>query len=276
MIGQPTFGSGNCNNGGVTQKALCQPVGVALDSTGNLYVADYSNNRVLEYDNPFAPGGSATANLVFGQDGNFTTGSCNLNGATSTSLCNPNLIAVDPTGNLFVTDFANNRTLEFSTPAISGNTTASHVFGQGDNFTSNECDIGAIHPSAQTECNRVAVAADSSGNLFVADFGNNRTLKYDPPSVGPRGALFDHIPTGKSVTKTFYFQSSSLLVNISSIGFTGASAGNFSETDNCPAQLEPRSKCAITVTYKSNRGNPNAVLSVTDDAYNSPSTAQLR
>src|SRR5271169_7168393 len=52
-IGQPDFQTTLCNSGGVSASSLCQPGGVAVDSIGNLYVADTSNNRVLEYNQPF-------------------------------------------------------------------------------------------------------------------------------------------------------------------------------------------------------------------------------
>ncbi len=56
VIGQPNFTSSslcNGNSGTVTANSMCGPVGVAVDESGNLYVADQENNRVLEYTNPF-------------------------------------------------------------------------------------------------------------------------------------------------------------------------------------------------------------------------------
>ena len=50
VISQPDFFSTTCNNGGVSASSLCAPVGVAVDGSGNLYVADNINNRVLEYN----------------------------------------------------------------------------------------------------------------------------------------------------------------------------------------------------------------------------------
>ena len=57
------------DNGGITANSLNGPSGFALDGSGNLYVADYSNSRVLFY-----PSGSTTATRVYGQLGSFTTG----------------------------------------------------------------------------------------------------------------------------------------------------------------------------------------------------------
>src|SRR5207302_551304 len=43
--------------GTVSADSLCLPVGLAVDGSGNLYVSDRGNSRVLEYDQPFAPEG---------------------------------------------------------------------------------------------------------------------------------------------------------------------------------------------------------------------------
>jgi len=50
VFGQPDFVSSLGNNGGIGANRLSYPLGVALDAHGNLYVADYGNNRVLEFD----------------------------------------------------------------------------------------------------------------------------------------------------------------------------------------------------------------------------------
>ena len=188
VLGQPDFLSGVCNlNNGTTPSAstLCQPVGVAVDSSGNLYVADYFNSRVLEYNTPFAGCGSfpcvgPAAHLVFGQNGNFNTSDCDGNGTTQTanSLCLPVGVAVDAGGNVYVVDVADSRVLEYNTPLTSG-TTAHLVFGQGGSFTSAACNLGGV--SMTSLCDPNGVAVDSSGNLYVADSQNSRVLEYKTP-----------------------------------------------------------------------------------------------
>ena len=96
------FGSFTTNaldNGGVSANSLSEPTGAALDSSGNLYVADYNNNRVLFY-----PPGSTTATRVYGHFGSFTTTTANNGGVSANSLYNPEGVAVDSSGNLYVAD----------------------------------------------------------------------------------------------------------------------------------------------------------------------------
>jgi hypothetical protein len=79
-----SFTTGVYNNGGVSANSLSQPVGIGVDTSGNLYVADASNSRVLMYTTPIST--DTTADLVLGQQGNFTTNGVNNNGVDATTL----------------------------------------------------------------------------------------------------------------------------------------------------------------------------------------------
>ncbi len=97
LIGQPDFAGGGCNHGvasgdrlGVGPDSLClfsadanydEFGGLAVDTAGNLFVADSGNSRVLEYDSPFDvctsfPCFGIAANRVIGQP-DFTSNACN-------------------------------------------------------------------------------------------------------------------------------------------------------------------------------------------------------
>jgi len=193
VIGQANFTAGFCNrNGPAGKTTLCNPIGAALDTAGNLYVADVSNSRVLEYNAPLASGESAA--LVFGQLGSFTTTGCNgiPTGLNADSLCSPQGMTLDAANNLYIADsFAdqghNNRVLKYYTPLLktaksgSGDTTADRVFGQADDFFSNLSNFGGSAPSARSLSNPFGIALDSLGNVYVSDFFNNRVLEYDVP-----------------------------------------------------------------------------------------------
>ena len=196
-IGQPDFQTTLCNSGtgvgdnaGLGADSLCNPGGVAVDGSGNLYVADTSNNRVLEYNQPFPQQKSVgfAANVVFGQAGSFTQRACS---QTAAGLCFPGGVAVDSSNNFYVADSGNHRVLEFNQPLAlfnastgAGDTNADLVFGQGasgTDFASNRCDINSGSASAVGMCNPISVAVDVPGNVYVADDGDHRVLEFNQP-----------------------------------------------------------------------------------------------
>jgi sugar lactone lactonase YvrE len=190
VIGQASFTSNTQNIGGISASSLAAPMGVAVDTSGNLYVVDSMNNRVLEYNAPLTSGASAA--LVFGQAGSFTSNACNfdtggsLKPSSAIDLCAPSAAALDSMGNLYVADFTNSRVLEYNTPLNpgsgetgAGDTSADMVFGQGGNFASNKCNLGGR--SASSMCVPMGITVDHAGNLYVADGFNNRVLEYNAP-----------------------------------------------------------------------------------------------
>jgi sugar lactone lactonase YvrE len=209
VIGQPDFLSYLCNgiNDTASASTLCDPEGVAVDGSGNLYIADTDNQRVLEYANPFTACGNnfpcvgGAANLVLGQGNSFTSNTCDFDTgggftdpASAIDLCYPTGVAVDGGGNLYVSDSSNSRVVEYNSPLSTG-AAASEVFGQGGSFTSKACDFDAGSPfnppSAVDLCYPTGVAVDGLGNLYVADINNQRVLEYNTPlnpSSGESGA----------------------------------------------------------------------------------------
>jgi sugar lactone lactonase YvrE len=200
-----------CNVGGSSPSAetLCFPEDVALDSAGNLYVADNANNRVVEYDAP-VNGSTIAANHVFGQLGSFTTNGANVGGSISSNgLKLPTGVAVDKNNNLYVVDFNNNRVLEYNTPLTvtlisgSGDTTADQVWGQGGSFTTGTCNKGG--ESAASLCFPLRVALDGAANLYISDTNENRVLEYDEHANPPTNLTATRVfgqPTATASTCT--------------------------------------------------------------------------
>src|SRR5208282_3193639 len=97
------------------------PRGIAVDASGDLYIADFLNSRVLEYNTPLAGcGGSfpcvgGSANRVFGTCGDFTGNACAIR-PSADSLFAPAGLAFDPSGNLWVADSGASRVLEYNSP----------------------------------------------------------------------------------------------------------------------------------------------------------------
>ncbi len=81
------------NNGGSSAGSLDGPTGLAVDSNGNLYVADTDNHRILRFNNP--PAGDTNADMVFGQGGVFNTNTANKGGVSANSLNWPGGLAVE-------------------------------------------------------------------------------------------------------------------------------------------------------------------------------------
>ena len=201
VIGQPDARSVACNDGvavgdssGVGADSLCNPMAVAVDSAGHLYVADDGNSRVLEYNDPFGAASPVglSANVVFGQDGSFTGITCDLDANAQTvngsTMCVPTGLALDTAGDLYVSDSGNNRVIEFNQPLATpnlatgaGDTVADDVFGQKGNFGNSVCNAGTGVPTADTLCGPRGLAVDPMGNLFVADLENTRVLEFNQP-----------------------------------------------------------------------------------------------
>ncbi|NWF71339.1 MAG: hypothetical protein HXY40_19840 [Chloroflexi bacterium] len=183
-----SFSSGAENNGSTASAdTLNFPRGLALDSSGGLYVADRENHRVLY----FANDGDTTADRVYGHNGSFISvvanddGTGNSGAPSASSFNQPPSVALDAAGGLYVADRDNHRVLYF---ANDGDTSADWVFGQYGSFTSsvaNNDGSGTTGTPSNQSLNRpqfVAVAAD--GSLYISDTGNNRVLVL-PPSVLP-------------------------------------------------------------------------------------------
>jgi sugar lactone lactonase YvrE len=172
-IADRVFGQSNFTGraAGSGPGGLNQPYAVEVDGTGNVFAADFGNNRVLEYNTPLSS--DSYADRVFGQP-NFTSTSENTGGVSAGSLRNPSGVTVDATGNLYVADRSNNRVLEYDAP-LTADTIADQAFGQL-NFVSVSCNKGGL--SANSLCLPAGVDVDGSGGLWVADFGNNRVIKY--------------------------------------------------------------------------------------------------
>ncbi len=113
-----------------------------MDASSNLYVADNVNNRVLEYNTPLTT--DTTADTVFGQGGNFASGTANNGGLSADSLSSPGGIAVDASGNLYVADDGNNRVLEYNSPAHRPTPPPIRVFGQGGSFSTGTANHGGL------------------------------------------------------------------------------------------------------------------------------------
>jgi streptogramin lyase len=154
--GSTTAGSANGNG---TAASFDDPWGVAVDSAGNVYVADNANNMIRKID---------TAQNVTTWAGSTTAGSANGNG-TAASFHNPYGVAVDSTGNVYVADFYNDTIREIDT--AQNVTTLAGTAAVKGSANGNGTAASFFAPSS--------VAVDSADNVYVADAGNQLIRKID-------------------------------------------------------------------------------------------------
>lgn len=203
-IGQDSATVKSLNPNLVEGREFDLPEGLALDTSTNppaLYVSDTLNNRVLGFQNASSFANGQPANIVLGQPDLATTLAVGTGHTSNAGLISPTGITVDAQGNVYVVDAGNNRILRFPKPfAQTGSQAADLVIGQSS-FTTNAANQGGISAATLSFTSSAGpyqafLAFDSSGNLWVADAGNNRVLRFNaaalatqPPVQGPAADL---------------------------------------------------------------------------------------
>jgi uncharacterized protein (TIGR03437 family) len=134
------------DGGAAVNAALSRPAALAFDSTGNLYVADYGNATVRK----ITPGGTITTIAGTGTYGNSGDGGP----AGKALLGDPYSLAIDPVGNIFISDVA---------------------FGSIREITTN----GNIQTIA-TNLNAESIAVDAADNIYFPDYIANTVQKLVP------------------------------------------------------------------------------------------------
>jgi DNA-binding beta-propeller fold protein YncE len=155
-------GNVGATNGTGSAARFEYPTGVAIDPSGNLYVADSVNYLVRKISMPGATVTTLAGNIGGRGYQNGTAGAARFN--------DPHYVATDPFGNIFVSDHYNN-VIRMITPA-GVVTTLAGTAGPGGFQDS----PGALFNSPY------GIATDASGNVYVADSGNNAIREIAMPS----------------------------------------------------------------------------------------------
>jgi uncharacterized protein (TIGR03437 family) len=191
VLGQPDMQTALINypaNDGTkpNSSGLYRPIGLLVDSQGNLYVADSLNGRVMRYPAPFAYAGPAPepADLVLGKP-NFTT--ANFPDANNSNLYIPYGLAFSgpppAVKGLVVSDQGANRVLYIPT-TTNGTFTAGNDNGKAATIVFGQLSFNARATGSDLVSmnNPHGVSCDSSGFVYVADTGNNRILIFNDPN----------------------------------------------------------------------------------------------
>ena len=174
-------GPGPGDGGPATSAQLRTPIGVAVDSGGNLYIADLGNFRIRKV----SPGGTISTVA-----GNGTFGFSGDGGPATSAQLSAEGIALDQTGNLYIADISNRRVRKVSPAGI-----ITTVAGTGT-----PGDTGDGGPASSAELYEpIFVAVDSTGNLYIADTVEGVVRKVAPDGtistyasgVGPYGVAVD-------------------------------------------------------------------------------------
>lgn len=147
-------GTAGSTNGTGTGASFNNPTGITIDGSGNIYVADNGNNLIRKI---------TSAGVVTTFAGSGTAGFTNATG-TSASFNSPYDIKYDvSSGNIFVTEKTNNsiRKIITSTQVVS-------TFAGGTSGSANGTGTAAQFNTPN------GLSVDNSGNLYIADYGNNK------------------------------------------------------------------------------------------------------
>ena len=154
------------NGDGIAATAanLQTPSGVAVDGSGNLFIADTLNNRIRKVDVLTGIISTVAGTGTFGFNGDGIL-------ATTARVGNPIRVTLDGSGNIFIADSNSNRIRKVD--ALTG--LISTVAGTGVSGFNGD---GILATTASLS-GPSGVAPDGSGNLFIADQGNQRIRKVD-------------------------------------------------------------------------------------------------
>jgi uncharacterized protein (TIGR03437 family) len=160
---QTVAGTDNTGDGGsALAAALSQPEGIAVDHAGNVYVADAAGNRVRI----IAPNGSIQTFAGTGVAGSAGDGGP----AIAAQLNQPYGLALDLAGNLYIADLGNGRVRKVSIAGVI------QTVAGGGSFPATSQGQGGPATTAQLMQPR-NVTLDSSGSLYISDFGANQVYR---------------------------------------------------------------------------------------------------
>ncbi len=173
VIGQADFLTNTC---ATTAATLCSPRGIDFDSSDVLYVADGQNHRVLVFKS-LKKGASASFELGHPAGAAaFTSNLPNDGGISARTLNGPSGLGLDSKKRIWVADTQNSRIVRFD-PTLHNGDPAKLVLGQvdyGQNFVNQNLGF----PSASSLSLAQGVYVRNSGDVWIGDSSNNRTLRF--------------------------------------------------------------------------------------------------
>ena len=224
-------------NGTGTAASFNFPTGVATDSQGNVYVADYGNRVVRK----ITAAGVVTTFAGSGTSGT-TNGTC-----TAASFMGPNGVATDSHGNVYVTDQTASQVREISPTGVVTLLAGSNVSGAAN---STGASAGFNSPAG--------IATDAQGNVYVADAFNNEIRKITQAGAVTTyaGNITPGAQNGTVISATFNYPT----------GVATDSQGNVYVADNGNNQIRVISPLGIVSTVAGSGQQPQLMALVQQPA----------
>ncbi len=258
------------NNGPAVKAKISRAYGVAVDSSGNVYIADSPNNQircVLE-----VKGGCGGSTYPVGDivpfAFNSAKASCKGDGgpALNATMNNPQEVFIDAFNNVFVSGGSDNVVRRIDAGSLTIETVAGNF-----QHCAQSGFAGDGGPATLATLDNIGSAVDANGDLLIADAGNNRvrevtlapvaklsktTLQFPTESIGHSSP-----PEPVSLENTGYAD-----LSISGEQIEGYDAADFSISANtCGKQLAPAGSCSISIVFTpSKAGKRTAKLVITD------------
>lgn len=266
-------GNPACGDGGpATQATFNQPTGLAVDSSGNIYIADFADNRIR-----FVSNTSGLISTIAGTGTACPTEPCGDGGAaTAATLDGPFDVVVDPATNVYVADLNDDVVRSFPVGGTISTVVGSYAYG----FFG---DGGPATGAALAQ--PAGLGADSNGNLFVSDVTAFRVRKVNGlVATLPTAALSPNpldlpatiVSDSNQAAITITNNGIGLNLTVSSITVSGTNASDFKETNNCTTVAPGGGTCTVTINFTpSAAGARGATLTVNDNAANNPQTVAL-
>jgi centrosomal CEP192-like protein/NHL repeat-containing protein len=240
------------DGGPATNALLYGPAALAVDPSGNVFIADYYNCRVREVN-----GATGIITTVAGN------GYCNFQGdglAIDTGVAYPQGVAVDANDNLFIGDDANR------VRWVAPNGVITTIAGNGASAYGGD---GGPATAAQLYT-PTGVALDPSGNILVSDYNNSRVrgiTAFPAVSTSTGSMAFGLTAVGATSSPETLIVSAYGPVSISNI----STSANFSEADNCPANMTSGSTCIMYVYFvPTASGNLNGSVTINSNGFFNP------